>query len=93
MALRAAVATSPADAKANYDDFEWMKVLGKGASGKVMLARHKPTNLIYAVKVIRKDDVMQVCICVMNDNVLERSIFVYTYGMGHTEACPASIFG
>lgn len=40
--------------KLSIDDFELMKVVGKGSFGKVMQVRKKDTNRIYALKTIRK---------------------------------------
>ncbi|CAN8270002.1 unnamed protein product [Cochlearia groenlandica] len=41
------------------DDFEIMKVVGKGAFGKVYQVRKKETSEIYAMKVMRKDHIME----------------------------------
>lgn len=40
--------------KLSIDDFELLKLVGKGSFGKVMQVRKKDTNRIYAVKTIRK---------------------------------------
>lgn len=41
------------------DDFELMKVLGKGAFGKVMLAQKKDNKKIYAIKVLKKQQIIE----------------------------------
>lgn len=44
--------------KVVVDDFEMMRVLGKGCAGKVLLVRHKPTQDIFALKAITKRHVL-----------------------------------
>ncbi|XP_064604246.1 serine/threonine-protein kinase Sgk3-like isoform X2 [Liolophura sinensis] len=39
--------------------FEFLKVIGKGSFGKVLLARHKVEGKIYAVKVLQKQAIMK----------------------------------
>lgn len=44
--------------KVIIDDFEMMRVLGKGCAGKVLLVRHKSTTELYALKAITKRHVL-----------------------------------
>ena len=44
--------------KVAIDDFEMMRVLGKGCAGKVLLVRHKPTTDLFALKAITKRHVL-----------------------------------
>lgn len=46
------------------DDFESLKVIGRGAFGEVRLVQKKDTGHIYAMKILRKADMLekeQVC--------------------------------
>jgi len=44
--------------KMTIDDFDLLKVIGKGTLGKVMQVRKKDTERIYALKIIKKADVV-----------------------------------
>uniref|UniRef100_A0AAY4CLX1 Protein kinase C n=1 Tax=Denticeps clupeoides TaxID=299321 RepID=A0AAY4CLX1_9TELE len=45
--------------KLGISDFTFMQVLGKGSFGKVMLARLNSVDLVFAVKVLKKDVILQ----------------------------------
>lgn len=42
----------------NINDFDMLKVLGRGTFGKVMLAREKATKEIFAIKILKKDVIL-----------------------------------
>jgi serine/threonine protein kinase len=39
------------------DDFNLIKVIGRGTFGKVFLVRKKDTNAVYAMKVLKKEQI------------------------------------
>jgi serum/glucocorticoid-regulated kinase 2 len=45
------------DVGVSVDDFQLLKVLGRGAFGKVILARKKDTKAIYAIKILKKSGI------------------------------------
>lgn len=57
LAKSAVVASS--SKKVTPDDFRFLKVLGKGSFGKVLLSEHKKTSALYAIKVLKKDTLVE----------------------------------
>jgi len=49
-------APSSEDEGVCLDDFELMAVLGRGGFGKVMQVRHKTTDIVYAMKILKKSE-------------------------------------
>ena len=45
--------------KVSKDDFLVLKVIGRGSFGKVYLVRHKETQLPYAMKILKKDQLIK----------------------------------
>ena len=45
--------------KIGVDDFSYIKVIGRGSFGKVYLVRKKDTGIPYAMKILRKDQLIK----------------------------------
>lgn len=45
--------------KISFSDFDSLKLLGTGSFGKVLLVRHRKTNAIYAMKILKKEYIIQ----------------------------------
>lgn len=43
----------------NLEDFTIMKVIGRGTFGKVYMVKKKDTNEIYAMKVLKKEEIVE----------------------------------
>jgi len=54
----ASASSIPAGEKKTLEDFEMLKVLGKGTFGKVMLGKEKTSGSVYAIKLLRKDVIL-----------------------------------
>jgi serine/threonine protein kinase len=46
-------------AAVSLDDFELLAVLGRGGFGKVMQVRHRPTQMVYAMKILKKSELVR----------------------------------
>jgi len=46
------------DSKISTEDFDFLKVIGRGAFGKVMQVKHKENGNIYAMKILRKKQIL-----------------------------------
>ena len=55
------------------DDFELIKILGKGTFGKVFLAKYKKDNLFYAIKVL-KNEFIKLTNQVLHTRLKEKSL-------------------
>lgn len=49
----------PTPCNITIEDFEFLKVLGKGTFGKVLLAKEKKTGEVFAIKVLKKETVLE----------------------------------
>ena len=45
--------------KISINDFQLLKVIGRGSFGKVYLVRKKDTGLAYAMKILKKDQLIK----------------------------------
>jgi serum/glucocorticoid-regulated kinase 2 len=81
--------------KVTLEDFELIKVLGRGAFGKVMLVEKKDTKLVYALKSMRKEDIIekdQIEHTKTERYVLERSDSPFLVALEYAFQNPEKIF-
>jgi RAC serine/threonine-protein kinase len=55
----AAPAQAPAPKEVNMEDFDLMKVIGKGSFGKVLLVKKRDTKKTYAMKILNKKAIIE----------------------------------
>jgi RAC serine/threonine-protein kinase len=63
------------ECKVTLDNFEFLKVLGKGTFGKVIMCREKATNQLFAMKVLKKQALVKknaVALTMTEKRVLQR---------------------
>ncbi|XP_050700762.1 putative protein kinase C delta type homolog isoform X2 [Eriocheir sinensis] len=81
--IRPPLQTCPKFKKYSVDDFQFIKVLGKGSYGKVMLAKQAGSENYFAVKCLKKDVVLE-------DNDVECTLIerkVLSLGTKHPYLC------
>ena len=59
----------------HFDDFEQMKILGRGAFGTVDLVRRKNTGQVYAMKTLSKFEMVQTTISTVRARTFFSSLF------------------
>ncbi|MCO5562888.1 hypothetical protein L7F22_016524 [Adiantum nelumboides] len=74
--LRSTPAHSPYKDRTSIDDFEIIKPISRGAFGRVFLARKKTTGDLFAIKVLRKADM--ICKNAVESILAERDILIST---------------
>lgn len=45
--------------KVNLNEFDFLQTIGTGSFGRVRLGRHKKTNKIYAIKMLKKAEIIR----------------------------------
>lgn len=83
-------------AKPSLDDFQLLKVIGKGSYGKVMLVSHKHSpGQVYAMKMLRKENVLkrnQVEHTQSERNVLETATHPFIVNLCYAFQTPTKLY-
>eukprot|EP00928_Gymnodinium_smaydae_P081647 TRINITY_DN65124_c0_g1_i1.p1 TRINITY_DN65124_c0_g1~~TRINITY_DN65124_c0_g1_i1.p1 ORF type:complete len:381 (-),score=83.17 TRINITY_DN65124_c0_g1_i1:112-1254(-) len=77
------------------DDFQLLKVIGKGSYGKVMLVKHARNHQVYAMKMLRKENVVkrnQVEHTRAERNVLETCQHPFIVGLCYAFQTPKKLY-
>jgi hypothetical protein len=82
--------------KVGLDDFDLMSVIGKGSFGKVFSVRKKDTGKVYAMKVLKKEEILrkkqvahtQVCFILFLFNIFVVFFFFPTLSSPHCSSPP-----
>eukprot|EP00475_Leptophrys_vorax_P001013 TRINITY_DN10531_c0_g1_i1.p1 TRINITY_DN10531_c0_g1~~TRINITY_DN10531_c0_g1_i1.p1 ORF type:complete len:630 (+),score=147.33 TRINITY_DN10531_c0_g1_i1:32-1891(+) len=70
--------------KVTMDDFDLVKVIGRGAFGKVLLVRKRDTKIIYAMKILKKSGLKtakQMQLLMNERNILEKIQHPFIMGL------------
>lgn len=73
--------------KITFENFEFIKVLGKGTFGKVILCREKATNQLFAIKILKKDVIIkkdEVVHTMTEKNVLQKTKHPFLVGLKYS---------
>lgn len=79
----------------SLDDFTMLKVIGKGSYGKVCLVRHNTADAVYAMKILRKENVIkrnQIEHTKTERNVLEAVVHPFIVNLHYAFQTPTKLF-
>lgn len=94
--LRVQMSWKPLEPKTvGSNEFELLKVVGKGSFGKVLQVRKKDTNRIYAMKILQKKDIIErqeVAHTLSERNVLIQATSPFLVGLKFSFQTPAKLY-